>query len=414
MANVLTVSQFVESIRGLLRETFTAVTVQGEVTGYRTARNGTLIYFEIKDDVSRVLCFALNHEIKVALTDGMEVRVTASPSLFKGNGGFHLRVIEVELVGEGALRKQFELTKKRLEAEGLFRPARKRALPAFPNAIGIVTSPDAAAYTDVLRILRNRWPLVRVQLAGVAVQGPGAARQIVRALEKFSAVGSVDVIILTRGGGSLEDLQAFNDEGVARAIFGSAVPVVVGVGHERDETIADYVADQRASTPSNAAERVVPDRSDILRRIDVMTGQQSRSVAATIEVEHRNVDGLVGRIGASLQHRMHRLDLAIERFVGSVGSFSGRLAVFRSTIESRQAAINGRLKTVVGQARQQLAAAAQRLHALSPTAILKRGYSVTRTADGRILKRSRDVQPGRAITTVLGSGEISSTVTKTI
>lgn len=412
MAQVLTVTQFVESIRALFRETFTAVTVQGEVTGYRTARNGGLVYFEIKDETSRVLCFALSHEIKVALTDGMEVHVTGSPALFKGNGGFHIRVIEIQLVGEGALRKQFELTKQRLETEGLFRPERKRPLPVFPDVIGIVTSPDAAALTDVQRILKNRWPLVSVKLASVAVQGPGAARQITRAIERFSATQSVDVVILTRGGGSLEDLQAFNDESVARAIFGSSVAVVVGVGHERDITIADFVADVRASTPSNAAERVVPDRIDVLRRLDAISSRTTRTMAALVAQQDALVQGAANRLKASFEQRTQmirmlvaKLPLTLRTFVQQLTHHDARTGHLVRMLTVHMAQRFDARTTMVSE-RSTL------LQSLSPLAILKRGYSITADEHGTTIHRSAEVSRGDHITTRFGQGTVSSDITE--
>ncbi len=412
MAQALTVTQFVESIRALFRETFSAVTVQGEVTGYRTARNGTLVYFEIKDEASRVLCFALSHEVKVALMDGMEVQVTGSPSLFKGNGGFHIRVIEIQLVGEGALRKQFELTKKRLETEGLFRPERKRPLPTFPDVIGIVTSPDAAALTDVLRILRNRWPLVSVKLAGVAVQGPGAVRQIVRAINQFSATRSVDVVILTRGGGSLEDLQAFNDESVARAIFGSSMPVVVGVGHERDVTIADFVADVRASTPSNAAERVVPDVTDVLRRVDGAAMRMVRAVAGSIAHQEASVGDAALRLRGSFSARTEIIRSLIQRLPLMLRTFSQRLAHTEVGVVHHLQTVSGHMMQRIENDNSEVSAAASLLQSLSPLAILERGYSITTSNIGKIIHRSSQLSRGDRISTRFGKGSAQSEITE--
>jgi len=412
MVKPLTVSEFVESIRGLLRETISNVTIQGEVTDYVERSRDDLMFFSLKDSKSTLKCFCLKHELRgLQLENGLEVKATGSPSLFIKNAGFHLRVLDIQLVGAGALQKQFEMTKRRLEAEGLFRPERKRALPKFPNTIGLVTSPDAAAYTDVLRILKNRWPLVRVQLAAVAVQGPGAAGQIARALNQFSESRSADVIILTRGGGSLEDLQAFNDEGVARAIFRSAVPVVVGVGHERDETIADYVADERASTPSNAAERVVPSRAEVLQRLDTIRGQMSRRMASALELEQGNINGLAGRLGAALRVRLHRVDGLMQTFRGRFGAFGVRVRSATSSTGMMRKILDVRIEEYLKHRRHALGAIARTLHSLSPTAILQRGYSITRTADGRILRKRRDIRSGQSIRTTLSDGDLHSTVT---
>lgn len=411
MQRVLTVSEFVDSVRLLLRETVGMVTVQGEVTGYRTRRD-QLVYFEIKDEQSRVLCFALSHELHVALEDGMEIRVTGTPALFRKNGGFHLRVVEIALVGEGALRKAFDATKRRLAAEGLFRAERKRPLPVFPTSVGLITSPDAAAYTDVLRILRNRWPIVRIRFASVAVQGPGSARQIVKALTRFSEMHDVEAVILTRGGGSLEDLQAFNDETVARAIFASTVPVVVGVGHERDETIADYVADVRASTPSNAAERVVPDRADILRRLDAMSDRLQRSLIGVIEEKRSRLAGAVQRMHGALRRRETIVQVLLQRFTGQVATFAQRVTTSAARRQSSTRSLGIRLNQRFNAIRHRHAALATLLRSLSPLAILQRGYSITSKRNGRIVRRSGALSPGDHIHTRFGTGEAESNVTE--
>ncbi|MBI4090292.1 MAG: exodeoxyribonuclease VII large subunit [Candidatus Kerfeldbacteria bacterium] len=410
MPKVLTVSQFVEAIRGLLRETLPLVTVQGEVTGYRTRRDN-LIYFELKDSAARALCFGLSHEIRTVLEDGMEIRVTGSPSLFKQSGGFHLRVVAVELVGEGALRKAFEALRRKLEAEGLFREERKRPLLEFPETVGVVTSPDAAAWTDVQRILRNRWPLINIKLAAVAVQGAGAARQIVKALDHFSTSGDVDAVILTRGGGSLEDLQTFNDELVARAIYASRVPVVVGVGHERDVTIADLVADVRASTPSNAAERVVPDRAEVLHRLDVMAGRLARAVAGMIEVEGNLLGEQARRLGSAITQLTSAVHLARQRFGGAALIMSQRIARVAAELGHVSSRLSYALETLIVDRRTRTTKLMSLLQTLSPLAILKRGYSITSHPDGRIVKRSRELTRGQTIRTRLGVGRATSTVT---
>ncbi|MBI4426394.1 MAG: exodeoxyribonuclease VII large subunit [Candidatus Kerfeldbacteria bacterium] len=412
MPKVFTVSQFVEAVRGLLRETLPLVTVQGEVTGYQRS-SSQYVFFELKDERSRVKCFHLQHEVRTSLEDGMEVKITGWPSLFVKSGGFHLRVTDVELVGEGALRKAFEETKKRLEREGLFRPERKRSLPRFPESIGLVTSREAAAYTDVLRILRNRWPLVKVKFVHVKVQGAGAVREIVKAIELFSAQARVELLIVTRGGGSLEDLQAFNDEGVARAIFASPLPVVVGVGHERDVTIADYVADVRASTPSNAAERVVPDRTEVLHRLEVMAGRTARAVAGTIEVETGLVRELTERMSRTVEERTARVRLRLTRFSGLAGTMVERTGRLMAELDHLVSRLGHRFSQRLADARAGVTTLSTLLQSLSPLAILKRGYTITFQADGRVVKRSRQLDTGQSIRTRFGQGEARSTVTST-
>lgn len=411
MATVLTVSQFIESIRGLFRETFGPVTIQGEVTGYRE-RGDQLVYFELKDEHSRVLCFGLRHEVKTLLTDGMEIRVMGAPSLFKQSGGFHVRVIAIELVGEGALRKAFEQTKKRLEAEGLFAAERKRQLTRFPESIGIVTSRDAAAFTDVCRVIRNRWPHTRLALASVAVQGAGAARQIVRALGYFSHSASVDIVILTRGGGSLEDLQSFNDEAVARAIYASRVPIVVGVGHERDETIADYVADVRAATPSNAAERSVPDMAEVLGRVELMSARLQRSVSGMVHLYSENVRRSLLSLTSRFTERTSAVQAFIHRFPSVFRAFRQRMTAAESERQHAVSNLTDRMKNRLGRTRDAHDRLLSLLQTLSPLAILTRGYSITTDDRGRSIRTSASLSRGQTIKTRFGKGSASSHITE--
>ncbi len=411
MPTVLTVSQFIEAVRGLFRETFTSVTIQGEVTGYRE-RGDQLVYFELKDEKSRVLCFGLRHEVRVALADGMEVRVMGAPSLFKQSGGFHVRVIAIELVGEGALRKQFEATKKRLEAEGLFAPERKRRLVPFPETIGIVTSRDAAAFTDVCRVIRNRWPLARLSLASVAVQGVGAARQIVRALGYFSQRSQVDAIILTRGGGSLEDLQSFNDEAVARAMYASRVPIVVGVGHERDVTIADYVADVRAATPSNAAERTVPDMVEVLGRTENMTVRLQRSVSGMVQLRNETLRRATVSLTSRFAERTNAVRAFLDRFPATIRAFRQHLATAEQARLHTSSVLIDRMNGRLLRTRDAGARLDSLLQSLSPLAILTRGYSITTDDRGRSVRTSASLARGQTIHTRFGKGSASSHVTE--
>jgi exodeoxyribonuclease VII large subunit len=325
----------------------------------------------------------LAHELDCDLADGLAVRVTATPSVFVKNGGLHLRVSKVELVGQGALQQAFEMTKKKLEAEGLFSPERKRAIPHFPERIGLITSKDAAAKTDVLRVLKNRWPLATVVFFPVGVQGAGAIASIVKALNQCGKY-NVDVAILTRGGGSLEDLQAFNSELVARAMFSCSVPIVCGVGHERDWTIADLVADVRAATPSNAAEIVSPDHQQIIADVETLGG--------TMDDGWRQVLG-------ELHDRLHHLtrDLAdmVQGTIQRIASAKQRL---------QQAFSMGLLRT-----REQLVAATNMVRSLSPEATLERGYSLT-LHNGQVVRDANEVGQGTSLQTRLKRGTLRSTV----
>src|SRR5258708_4145393 len=257
-----TVSELTGKIRDLLAKNFTDIRVQGEVSNCREAQSGH-IYFTLKDDRSQVRCVYFKQQqrgIKFRPEDGLQVTVRGSISVYEQRGEYQIYVEKIELMGQGALQLAFEQLKKRLEAEGLFDAARKKPLPLLPSRIGIITSPKGAAVRDVVGILTRRFPNVHLTVYPVRVQGEGSAEEIVKALKFFNKAKLVDVLILTRGGGSLEDLWSFNEEIVARAVFASEIPVISGIGHETDFTIADFVADVRSSTPSAAAQLVVTTR----------------------------------------------------------------------------------------------------------------------------------------------------------
>lgn len=352
----------------------------------------------------------MKYELGVAIEDGMEVKVLAIPSLFKKSGKFHLRVREITPVGEGALRRALQKLIEKLEKEGLLRDERKRPLPRFPERIGLITSRDAAAYADVLKTLKRRGKAHAVVFAPVRVQGTGSSRDIARALTALNAYGRVDVIILTRGGGSLEDLQSFNTEEVARAIVSSRAPVVAGVGHERDITIAELVADLRASTPTAAAEHVAPDRRELAFTVD--------------ELARRTLDALDGRVAAARERAraaVDRLEASLKRETLTIENLLQR---FR-TVFVRVLAAPRERRLQIAHLSERLTAAAQHwvarlndrlqhqvglLTSLNPTAVLNRGYSVTFDASGKVLHDAKAVKPRERIRTRLQRGELSSEV----
>src|SRR5438132_6832349 len=271
---VLTVSELTRSIRGILETKFGAVWVQGEISNYKLHPSGHQ-YFTLKDARAQIACVIFRNTMAPLRTppgDGAQVQVYGQISVFEARGQYQLSVQILQTRGAGLLQAKFEALKRKLEAEGLFDPARKRALPRFPKRIGIGTSPSGAAIRDMLNVLRRRAPNVEVLISPVRVQGSGAAAEIATALNELAAPSplweSIDVIVLARGGGSIEDLWEFNEEIVARAIFHSAIPVVSAVGHEIDFTIADFVADLRAPTPSAAAELIVADSAELGRRVN--------------------------------------------------------------------------------------------------------------------------------------------------
>ncbi len=360
---VISVKEFLEIVNETLGFAYPQVIVAGEVSGFN--RRDYNVYFSLKDSEAILPCYIYARNLDVELEDGMNVRVTGSPKVLTKSGKFSFTARSVELAGEGELKRAFELLKAKLEQEGLFAPERKRQLPSYPASIGLITSRDADAYHDFMKILNGRWAGVTVQFAHVGVQGVAAPAQIAAAIEHFNQQSQPpDVLVVIRGGGSLEDLQAFNTEPVARAIAGSRVPTVVGVGHEADVTLADLAADVRAATPTDAAGRVVPDRREVARQIDQITANIQRTLS---EKTSRRVDELTG---------------SLQRYWDSY--LSGL------------------------SARVQLAT--RLLGTLDPKATLKRGYSIVRAGD-QVVKRANQVSAGQKLVIQLAEGKLKSQVT---
>ncbi len=269
-----TVSEFIEVCNQSLEYSFAGVFVEGEVASFKV-NQGKWVFFDLKEGDASVNCFMTVRQLSTPLVDGMKIRVCAIPKVTRW-GKFSLTVQQFMPVGEGSIKKSFELLKKKLTAEGLFDPNRKRTLPAQITKIAVISSVNAAGYIDFLKILENRWGGLQIKTVNTQVQGMAAPAQIIRALQYFNERGDFDVIAILRGGGSADDLAAFNDEQLARAIAASKIIVITGVGHEIDETLADLAADVRASTPSNAAERLVPDRQAIKQQISLRLADVQR------------------------------------------------------------------------------------------------------------------------------------------
>lgn len=386
-SQALSVSEFLALVNQTLEFAYPQVSVEGEISGYQV-RQDKWISFDLKDEqeAAVVSCFGTVWQIKGEFEDGMRVRVVARPRIYTKNGRFSLSVQSIDPVGEGALKRAFELLKQKLTLEGLFAVERKRPLPGYPATIGLIASTDSAAYRDFIKILNARWGGVTVQAAHVQVQGEPAPSQIVAALEYFNQLSTpVDILVLTRGGGSLGDLQAFNTESVARAVAGSRTPIVVGVGHEQDVTLADLAADMRASTPSNAAELVVPDR--------------------------REVTSELSGIQRQLLMRMERL---ITNLAQAVSQSADGLSRFLRFPGEQVQDLTHRLHTGMAQStryhQQQLLSLYRALANLDPKRVLARGYAIIR-ASGRIVKSGRDVKAGDELRLELAQDEIISEVT---
>lgn len=306
---LLTVSDFVALTNQTLEYAYPSVAVVGEVTEFKVSQ-GKWVGFKLKDAGAVVNCFMGIYQLRIPLEDGMRIMVTASPKL-NPRGYFNLNVRSVKPVGEGSIKKGFELLKAKLEAEGLFAPERKRPLPRIPQRVAVVTSTESAAYADFCKIINERWGGLEVLVGHTQVQGEPAADQMLRAIHYFNGLEELpDVLVIIRGGGSAEDLMSFNDEPLARAIAESRIPTLVGVGHETDHTLADMVADRRAATPTNAAEILVPDRREIARSVHQQVSSLGYQLSRAIdEYSMRTKE----QLGAAFQRIRERLDDAFDR-----------------------------------------------------------------------------------------------------
>lgn len=387
----LSVSQFIRLINETLRQTYAEpFVIEGEISGF-TVKDGKWLIFSLKDEAeanTKLKCFTTVYKVSGSFEDGMRVRVSGSPSV-KPWSDFQLDVLRMEPVGEGALKRAYELLKKKLEAEGLFAVARKRPLPRFPDRIGLITSSDAAAYGDFLRILHNRWSGVTVLHVNVHVQGREAVPEILQAFQALQALPvseQPEVIILTRGGGSLEDLHAFNDEAVARAVFSSTIPVICGVGHERDESLSDYVADVRASTPSNAAERVVPDRREIEFALKMIVERMGDTLHYAIDGKQTLIDKAMRSMTQVMERQQASLDQIVQRLLLRSGGWTAQI---------RQAVISHE----------------RLLKNVDPTRVLSRGYSIVKLGQ-RIVKDASTLEVGSLVEVTLGRGSFESVVKK--
>ncbi len=431
--DVYNVTRLNREVRAVLEGSFPLLWVEGEISNLARPSSGH-IYFSLKDPSSQVRCamFRGNRlRLRFQPANGQQVLIRARVSLYEGRGEFQLVAEHMEPSGEGALRLAFEQLKQRLAAEGLFDPARKRTLPRFPAQIGVITSPSGAAVRDVISVLGRRFPGIPLLIYPVQVQGEAAPGQIVRALELAAERADCEVLILCRGGGSLEDLVAFNGEAVARAIRACPIPVVVGVGHEIDYTIADFAADQRAATPSAAAELASPDRADWLQRfartgVGLLQAQQG-----LLEARNQRSAHLTQRLqrlhpGQRLRQQEQRLDELERRLQQAVTrrrECSGEsLARVRSRLLGqtpahrlgrlglRQHNLAQRLYRATQQGlqsqAQRLGRAAQTLDAVSPLATLNRGYSISRLPSGEVLRDSAQAKPGEQVETRLARGRI--------
>jgi exodeoxyribonuclease VII large subunit len=431
--HVLTPSSLNRLVRDLLGDALPQVWIEGELSNVAKPASGHL-YFTLKDSGAQVRCAMFKMKASVLRfrpVDGMQVLLRAKVGLYEPRGEFQLVAEYMEPAGEGALQREFEQLKARLDAEGLFDPARKRALPRYARRIGVVTSATGAAIRDVLSVLARRWPLADVEILPVPVQGREAPPAIVAMLRKASASARYDVLLLTRGGGSLEDLWAFNDEAVARAIHASAVPVVSAVGHEIDFSIADFVADLRAPTPSAAAELLVPDAVAVDRHLRQLQQRLATLQQRSMQGNAQRVDHLLARLQAQRpqarlqrdrerlvhlhrrllgamreqqQRRQSQLDRARSRLLGQHPQ--QRLPLLRHRLGELTQRLRHAIERRLERDRLTLQQAARALHTVSPLATLERGYAILFDEAGKVLRSTQGVEAGTALRARLADGEL--------
>lgn len=434
--HVLTVSELTGLIRTSIESEFCDLWLEGEISNLRMPGSGH-VYCTLKDDSSQIRAVLFRSSalrMRFTLQEGMCVVVRGRLTIYEPRGEYQIVLESVEPKGIGALQLAFEQLKARLAAEGLFDESRKKALPAFPRTVGVVTSPTGAAIRDICSVLRRRWPTLHIILVPVPVQGEGAAQRIADALGLLNKHSAAEVIILGRGGGSLEDLWSFNEEVVVRAVADSRIPVVSAVGHEIDVTLTDFAADHRAATPSAAAEAVVPVLADVVERLQELTVRTAQAMARYCLFEQRRLDtNIIGlaQIRFRIQDESQRTDEATDRLKNLLCQ---RVIANRELVRNRQRELAGlnpmvmikrglatipqlmkrlerQIVVLSERRRRQIEATASQLTQLSPLAILGRGYSIlTKVRDGTIVRRAEDTHPGEEIVARLSQGRLGCTV----
>ena len=415
--HVFSVSELTRAVRDVLEEGFGEVWVEGEVSNYRKQPSGHQ-YFTLKDDGCQLSCVLFARGVwrkQVPMEDGLQVRARGRLTVYEARGQYQLNVQSVEPAGAGLLQARFEALKRKLQAEGLFDEGRKRLLPRFPATVALVTSPAAAALRDMLNIFARRAPWLRIIVSPVRVQGNGSAEEIVAALEELNAwkqngLPRPDVIVVGRGGGSVEDLWEFNEEIVARAVVASAIPVVSAVGHEIDFTICDFAADLRAPTPSAAAEIVAPDGTELARRFAQFGTRLERETRSHLEAAGQRFDFASEALNRSIRDRLADLRAWLAERAASLREHRPDQVI---RLRRQEVAACGEKLTHCFQAaferrKVRLARVAEHLRLLSPDGTLRRGYSITMKTDGSVLTRAADVNAGEQLLTRLADGQVTS------
>lgn len=433
---VFKVGELTRELKALLEGRFPSVQVEGEISNFRRNSASGHCYFTLKDEGASLRCALFRNQARLLRfqpADGVHVLCRGRVSVYEAGGEYNLVVDTIEPLGAGALAMRFEELKRRLAAEGLFDAAKKRPLPLLPRRIGVVTSPTGAAIQDFLRVLHKRFPNQPVLIAPARVQGDGAAQEICQGIERLSQQPDVDVIVVTRGGGSIEDLWAFNEEIVARAIRRSPVPVVSAVGHEVDFTIADFAADLRAPTPTGAAETLVKVKADLVETLEVQRGRLRRAMAR--QLEHRRaqlvaqrraltdprrvigerryaLDRLAQRAERAVRERLRtgRAQLQASEAVLARAHPQARLAQVREELMRLEQRAARATEATLAREGRRLGELAGRLDALSPLKVLSRGYALAFDANGRLVRHADEVQPGDEVRVRVDNGSFTATV----
>ena len=432
----LSVSQLNGRAKALLEQGLAQVWVEGEVSNFMASAVGHW-YFTLKDARAQISCVMFAGRNQLALhqpKNGDQLQLRGQVSLYEGRGQYQLLVQELRLSGEGDLLARLEALKKKLQAEGLFNPEHKRPLPSFPQRIGVVTSEQGAALRDILQVLSRRWPLAEVLLYPALVQGAEAPAALRRALARAQYHGQPEVLLLARGGGSLEDLQAFNDETLARMVAASGMPVVTGVGHETDFTLVDFVSDLRAPTPSAAAEAVTPDAETLMEQLNSLQGRLSHAMASGLRRESQRLDSLALRASSPqriLDQRTQTLSGLYQRLVAQqpqrrlqqmqlqltslhrrlLAASPQRLLVsYQQRLDDLERRSGKACERKLNQQQQKLVSLAARLQAMSPLQTLARGYALAKNAEGEVLRSSKAVVAGDLVQVQLAEGELSCRV----
>ncbi len=439
--DVYTPARLNREARTLLERGLPSLWLEGEISNLSRPSSGHW-YFSLKDASAQLRCAMFRQKnmlTRFTPKDGMHVLARGRVSLYEPRGDYQFILEHLEDAGEGALKRQFEILKARLAAAGLFAPEHKKPLPLMPKRIGVITSPTGAALRDILNILRRRFPAIPVLIYPVPVQGKGAAEEIAGAINLAVARAECDVLILARGGGSLEDLWSFNEEVVAHAIFASTIPIVSGVGHEIDFTIADFVADLRAPTPSGAAELVVPDRDEWLRNFAVLERRMLAQMGRTLTGHNENLLWVQRRLervhpGMRLRQHAQRLDELEQRMVRALKQVASerrvlwhelagrlrqaspalRLAALRGQLAGLEIQIQSQVRSRLARLSGALATAARTLNAVSPLATLDRGYAIVVDGQGRVAMDANHLVKGERIEARLARGTVSAIVEGTV